>query len=167
MRRMSRFVGHYAPRLLIAVVAILILQTLMPMAPPFIAWLGLMVLLVLVLVLAASIFSHNRGLCERCIASVPLDASAVAVRYSTRFRVAHLFERKLFGVCYLAAVLGCSFVYAHPVGKYLCAAAQASLAYLLLVYVSHQRLQPWCPLCRGGGEEQLTPTAPTPVSSSL
>ena len=71
----------------------------------------------------------------------------------------------MFAVGYLAVVVGSSFLYFDPVGRYVWATVQASLVYLLLVYTTHQRLQPWCPFCRGGGEEQLTPTAPTPVSS--
>jgi hypothetical protein len=96
-----------------------------------------------------------------------LDASTVASRHALRFRVAHLFERKLFALGYLTAVVVSALLYAHPVGRYAWAAAQASLAYLLLVYVTHQRLQPWCPHCRNGGEEWTVPTAPTPVSSRL
>jgi hypothetical protein len=126
-----------------------------------------MVVLAAVVFLAISIFAHNRHLCERCIASLPLDAATVARRYAMRFRVAHLFERKLFALCYLTAVVGSSFLYAHPVGRYGWAAVEASLVYLLLVYVTHQRLQPWCPHCENGGEERTAPSRPTPVSTRL
>src|SRR5205814_4149611 len=111
--------------------------------------------------------AHNRRLCARCIAALPLDASAVADRYALRFRVAHLFESKLFALGYLAVVLGSSLMYAHPVGRYAWAAVEASLMYLLVVYVTHQRLQPWCPYCRNGGDEQVTPTTPAPVSTHV
>jgi hypothetical protein len=164
---MSRVLGHHAPRLLAGLVAILIALTLIPGIPPSIAVPILLASLVAAVVLGGSIFSHNRGLCERCIASMPLEATAVAGRYSARFRVAHFFEHKLFAFGYVAALVGFSLLYFHPLGKYAWAAAQASLAYLLLVYTTHQRLQPWCPQCASGGEEQLTPTAPTPVSSTL
>jgi hypothetical protein len=111
------------------------------------------------------VFAHNRGLCERCIASLPLDASTVAARHAVRFRVAHLFERKRFAAAYLAALVACSLLYAHPIGRYAWAAAQASLIYLLRVYTTHQRLQPWCPRCGNGGRERTAPAAPTPIST--
>jgi hypothetical protein len=164
---MNRIVGHYAPWLLVTIVGALIVLTLLPAASAAVPWPVLMALLVVAVVLAWSIFAHNRRLCERCIASLPLDASTVAGRYAVRFRVAHLFERKLFAVCYLAVVVGSAFLATHPVGRYGWAAAEASLVYLLYVYVTHQRLQPWCPQCRTGGEEQAAPTTPTPVTSHL
>ena len=55
----------------------------------------------------------------------------------------------------------------HPVGRYGWAAVQATLAYLLFVYVTHQRLQPWCPKCRNGGEEVRAPIRPvSPLTRS-
>jgi hypothetical protein len=164
---MSRIVGHYAPWLLAIVVGSLIVLTLVPTLSAEVVWPLLTVMLAAVVFLAFSMFAHNRRLCERCIAALPLDASTVAGRYAVRFRIAHFFERKLFAVCYLAAVVGSSFLYSHPVGRYGWAVAQASLVYLLQVYVTHQRLQPWCPYCKNGGSERTVPTAPTPVSTQL
>jgi high-affinity Fe2+/Pb2+ permease len=164
---MSRLVGHYAPWLLAVVVGVLIALTLAPALTIFIGWEVLILLLAAVGFLAFSIFAHNRRLCERCIASMPLDASTVASRYAVRFRIAHLFERRVFAGCYLGAVVGSSFLYDHPIGRYAWAAAQVSLVYLLRVYVTHQRLQPWCPYCKHGGEERTVPTHPAPVSTQL
>jgi len=162
---MSRIAGHYAPWLLGALVAGLTALTLVPDALAVVPWPVLAALLVGALYLGLSILAHNRGLCERCIASLPLDAARVADRYALRFRVAHLFDRRAFAVCYLGALLVSSLLSGHPLGRYGWAVAESSLVYLLMVYVTHQRLQPWCPYCRGGGEEQVTPTTPTPVSS--
>jgi len=161
---MGRIVGHYASWFLAALVGVLIVLTLVPAAAS-VGWPVLPLMFVITVLLAVSIFLHNRRLCERCIASMPLDAAAVASRYAVRFRVAHLFEHKLFAACYLAGLVGCSLLSTDPVGRYGWAVAQASLVYLLLVYGTHQRLQPWCPRCGNGGEEQSAPTAPTPVSS--
>jgi hypothetical protein len=162
---MSRVAGHYAPWVLTALLAVLIALTLVPAAMADVPWPVLALVLVATVLLAASILAHNRRLCERCIASLPLDASNVASRYAVRFRVAHLFEHKLFALGYLATLIGSAARYAHPEGRYAWALAQASLGYLVFVYVTHQRLQPWCPYCRNGGEELTAPTAPTPVSS--
>ena len=164
---MSRIVGHYAPWLLVTLVGALIVLTLVPAVSSYVAWQVLMMVLVAVIFLAVSMFAHNRHLCARCIASVPLDAPNAAARYALRFRVAHVFERKLYALGYLTVVLGSAFLSSHPVGRYGWAVAEASLVYLLLAYVTHQRLQPWCPHCKNGGEERTAPSTPTPVSSHL
>jgi hypothetical protein len=160
---MSKVVGHYAPWLLAILVGALIVLTLVPADSSFVPWQAMAGLLALAVFLGISILVHNRRLCERCIAALPLDASMVAGRYGIRFRVAHLFESKLFAIGYLAAVAGSAFLYSDPVGRYGWAAVEASLVYLLFVYVTHQRLQPWCPYCKNGGEELSTPTSPSPV----
>jgi hypothetical protein len=164
---MIRIVGHHAPRLLAAVVGLLIVVTVAPAASFLAAWQVLLVVLAVVAFLGYTIFVHNRHLCERCIASMPLDPSTEAVRYGLRFLVAHMFERRAFAFGYLAVVVGSSFLYGHPVGRYGWAAVEASLVYLLFVYVTHQRLQPWCPYCGNGGEELAAPVTPTPVSSHM
>jgi hypothetical protein len=164
---MGRVIGHYAPRLLVGVVAVLVLLTLVPAAAVFVPWPALLVVFALAFLLGVSILVHNRRLCERCIAALPLDASSVAGRYAIRFRVAHLFESRLFALGYLVVLAGSAFLAGDPLGRYAWAAAEASLGYLLLVYVTHQRLQPWCPYCKHGGEEQSTPTTPDPVSTQM
>jgi hypothetical protein len=168
---MSRTAGHYAPWYLAGLVSGLIVLTVVPGLVDLVPWPvlagALLVALVAAVYLALCVFAHNRRLCERCIGAVPLDASRVASRYKLRFRVAHLFERKTLAIGYLATLLGSAVLAVHPVGRYVWAAGQASLIYLLFVYVTHQRLQPWCPRCRNGGEELIAPTRPNPVSSGL
>ena len=162
---MRRIIGHYAPWLLATLVGGLIVLTLVPAVAGFVPWPVPLILIPLAVFLGLSIIVHNRHLCERCIAALPLDAGTVASRYGARFRVAHLFESRVFALGYVAALAGAAFLYGHPVGRYAWAAAEASLGYLLLVYVTHQRLQPWCPQCGHGGEEQTTPSRPTPFST--
>ena len=168
---MSRTAGHYAPWYLAALLSGLIVLTVVPEWADLVPWPvlagALLAVLVAAVYLALCVFAHNRRLCERCIGSVPLDASRVASRYGLRFRVAHLFERKAPAIAYLTALLGSAVLSVHPVGRYAWAAAQASLVYLLFVYVTHQRLQPWCPHCGNGGEEMTAPTTPSPVSSHI
>jgi hypothetical protein len=163
----SRIVGHHAPRILATLVAALIALTLVPAVSSVVPWPVGVGLLAAAVYLGLCVLAHNRRLCERCIASLPLDAAEVASRYAVRFRVAHLFESRLFAIGYLVTLVGSALLYADPVGRYGFAVAEASLVYLLLVYVTHQRLQPWCPYCRNGGEEQSTPTTPRPVSTQL
>ena len=160
-----RTVGHYAPWALAALVGGLILLTAVPALSDAVPWPILLAVLVGVGYLALCLFAHARRLCERCIRSVPLDASRVAERYRMRFRVAHLFEHKPLVIGYLGAVLMTALLAGHPIGRYAWAAAQASLVYLLFVYVTHRRLQPWCPGCRQGGSDLIAPVRPNPVSS--
>jgi hypothetical protein len=167
MTRTTRIIGHYAPWLLATVLVALIVATLVLPVSLFIPWPVLAAVLVVAFFMGTSIRSHNRRLCERCIASLPLDAPTVASRYARRFRVAHLFENKLFALCYLIVLVASSLLYGNPIGRFGWAVAAASLVYLLSVYVTHQRLQPWCPYCRNGGEDQVSPSTPSPVSSQL
>ena len=49
-------------------------------------------------------------------------------------------------------------------GRYLWAICQCTMIYLVLAYSTHRRLQPWCPFCRGGGDEQgADAPEPTPT----
>lgn len=162
----GRIVGHYAPWVLAVLVSALTVLTLLPDTTD-VPWPALAPLLAVALLLGLSILAHNRSLCERCIAALPLDATATAARYARRFTVAHLFENRLLAVGYLAGIVGTSLLSSDPVGRYVWATAEASLVYLLVVYVTHQRLQPWCPRCGHGGEERSAPVTPSPVSSQL
>jgi hypothetical protein len=163
---MNKTVGHYAPWLLGTLLSGLIVLTLVPNGWSFVPLPVLLGLLVVTAYVAFAVFAHNRHLCERCIAALPLDASSAARRYGMRFRVAHLFEHKLLAAGYLLIVVGSSVLYTDPVGRYEWAAVQATLVYLLVVYVTHQRLQPWCPGCRQGGEDVATPITPMPISTA-
>lgn len=162
--RWSRAVGHYAPWILAGVVGALVVTTVLPAAWAMLPWPVPLALIPLALYVGISIIVHNRQLCERCVAALPLDASATAGRYGRRFRVAHLFQDRLFAVCYLLVVAASFVLYADPVGRYATALVESSLVYLLFVYVTHQRLQPWCPYCRQGGDERDAPIVPDPVS---
>ncbi len=164
---MRTAIGHYAPWFLSVVLGALIVLTLVPAAFAAIPWEVLMALLPLAVAAGGYILDHNRHLCGRCIATMPLDPSTAALRYARRFRVVHLFESRLFGIAYLVTVVVSLIVSGNPVGRYGCALTQASLVYLLVVYLTHQRLQPWCPYCRHGGEEHSTPITPSPVSTQV
>ena len=163
--RWSRTVGHYAPWIMVVLVGALTVTTAVPAVSAAVPWFASLALIPLVLYVGVSIIVHNRQLCERCIAALPLDASAAAGRYGRRFRVAHLFQTRFFAACYLAVVAGSFVLYSDPVGRFGTALVESSLVYLLFVYVTHQRLQPWCPYCRhGGGDDETTPVTPDPVS---
>ncbi|GGK29198.1 hypothetical protein GCM10010124_22450 [Pilimelia terevasa] len=158
---MGRVVGHYAPRALAGLVGALLILALVPgLALPWQLWVAV---LGIALGLGLAILAHHRHLCLRCVGALPLNAAAAAERYARRFRAAHLFERRPVALGYLAAVALCSLLYADPVGRYFWVGAQLSLVYLMFAYVTHQRLQPWCPRCRHGGQEHAAPATPTPI----
>jgi hypothetical protein len=93
---------------------------------------------------------HDRQLCERCAASMPLNAAEHAARYRRRFRLAHAGSNPRVLVPYLAVLIGSNFLMS-PAGRIAWAVVQASMVYLILSHTSHRRLQPWCPQCAGGG----------------
>ena len=113
---MVRIVGHYAPWLLGVLVSALTVLTLVPDAVD-VPWPALVPLLGAAIALGLSILVHNRRLCERCIAALPLDATATAARYGRRFRVAHLFQHRLFALGFVAGIVGTSLLYGDPVGR--------------------------------------------------
>jgi hypothetical protein len=104
---------------------------------------------------------HDRNLCEHCAAAVPLDAAERAGRYRLRFGVAHAGGEMRLVVPYLAVLALTNFV-PGTVGKVVWALAQLTLVYALRCGVTHRRLQPWCPWCRGGGQDDPVSTDPLP-----
>lgn len=115
---------------------------------------------------------HDRRLCEQCLSSMPLDASRTAARCGRRFALAHLGSDRRFVVGYLVVLIGSNFVLldttALPAsaGRWLWAAIQSTMIYLILAYSTHRKLQPWCPQCRdGGGGTDVDAPEPVPTGS--
>lgn len=158
--RALRLWGHMSADLLCAAVVAAVGLGLYP--PPAALQLTLPVALaVFVLACWLAMRRHDRGLCEHCAAAVPLDAAHRAARYRLRFRAAHAGGQPRVVVVYLAVLALANFAPGIP-GRILWAAAQLSLVYALRAAVTHRRLQPWCPLCRGGGVEDTVSTDPLP-----
>jgi hypothetical protein len=107
---------------------------------------------------------HDRRLCERCMASMPLNPSEHAVHLNRRFATVHLAQRPLWVVLYLLGLIGTNVILVMndslPV-KLLWAAAQLTMVYLVLAHGSHRKFQPWCPQCANGGTERER--APEPL----
>ncbi|MGN6607883.1 MAG: hypothetical protein ACTHMS_12850 [Jatrophihabitans sp.] len=142
--------GHYGGESLIVAIAASILVGLFPQ--PGYAGLGLALAIIAGVVGGFVLMRrHDRRLCEMCMAHMPLNPSAEAERKKWRFWLAHNGSEMRFVGPYLAVVLGSSFAYDY-IGKWVWAAIQASLIYLVLAQVTHRRLQPWCPWCRSGGD---------------
>jgi hypothetical protein len=152
--------GHNAPEVLsICVVGLVAARTFPPPPALILPIAGLLAALVLTSWLLLR--RHDRRLCETCIAGLPLDPSQRAARYGFRFRTAHIGSSRLLVAGYLAVVVGSNLL-PGTVGRLIWAAAQLSMLYLVLSYVTHRRLQPWCPQCRNGGGGDPVLHEPTP-----
>jgi len=152
--------GHWGAQLLIAAIVAAIALRLRPPPPGSPAALMLpLAILAFVLVSWLMMRQHDRRLCERCIAGMPLDAAARAARYRIRFDIAHLGSNRPLVLAYLALLIGVNFI-PGSIGAVIWTLTQTTMIYLVLAYSTHRRLQPWCPHCRGGGghdDEVVTP----------
>ena len=170
----ARRLGHWAPQVLVAVIAASIVSVLWP--PAYDAPAAVVVpatLVALVLLSWVGLRQHERRLCEECMASLPLDPAGAALRYRARLAVAHLATDLRLVVGYLlvlvtgsVVLLDLATVPAH-VGRPLWVALQLTLVYLVLSYSTHRRLQPWCRRCSGGGDDHVETPDPLPTGSGV
>lgn len=121
------------------------------------AWLGVAVGLGALTISAL----WHRGLCEACITAVPLDAPRLGARYRRQFAVIHTLTRTrtrvTVGALVAATVMKLTILAWLP-ALAVCAAA---IFWGAIALLRHQRLQPWCPYCGGGGSaHDPTVTAP-------
>lgn len=156
--------GHSAPVALCAAIVAVIVMGLYPLS-------GTAALTVPVAVLGVVLTSwlamrrHDRSLCERCVAALPLNPAERAVRCQRMFWVTHRGLEPRYLVPYLTVLIGSNFA-TSVAGRVAWAVIQSSMIYLILAYTSHRRLQPWCPWCRGGdggGERDDVAPPPPPV----
>jgi hypothetical protein len=160
-QRLAARCGHFGPELLSVSVLAVIAYGLHPPVGPF-ALTAPLALLIFVLGSWVLMRRHDRGLCERCLAGLPLNAAEVAARYQRRFWLAHNLSRPRVLVPYLIVLVGSDFV-ATGAGRIVWAIVQSSMIYLIMSYTTHRRLQPWCPWCQGGdGGGEHAPTDPQP-----
>lgn len=159
--------GHSAAELLVTSIGAAIIVGLRPL--PGVAGLVVPVaLMAFVLTSWLMMRRHDRMLCERCVASMPLNPSQLAARYRRRFWMSHTGAERRFLLPYFAVLLGSNFFMGSTVGRLGWAAVQASMIFLVLSYSTHRRFQPWCPWCSegGGGSERPDPVTPDPLPNS-
>ena len=159
--------GHYGTESLIVAIAGSIAVGVYP--PP-----GLFALtapLALVLFVIGSwllMRRHDRHLCERCMASMPLNPAEDAARMRNRFWMAHTGSEPRFLIPYFAVIFGASLAF-NTIGRIPWAIIQSSMIYLVLSHSTHRKLQPWCPWCSegGGGSRVDTPDPIQPRDTEL
>jgi hypothetical protein len=148
-------------------------MVLRPVPATPLALLAPILLMALVIASWIAMRQHDRGLCERCMGSMPLNPSEAAARSRRRFFVTHLGSNRRVVAGYLIALVAANILLlpgpgvTQTMGEYAWAAVQTSLIYLVVCYTTHRRLQPWCPECEGGGpgDDERTWT-PAPSGSS-
>ena len=87
--RLAAVWGHLAPQALIVSIVGVILLRLNPPSEPTLA-LGVSIALITFVVASWLLMRrHDRGLCEHCMAGMPLNPSELAVRYKRRFWLSH------------------------------------------------------------------------------
>jgi hypothetical protein len=162
--RLAERWGHFAPGALITSIVGVILIRERPPADPALALDVSVTLIAFVLASWLMMRRHDRGLCEHCLAAMPLNPSELAVRYRRRFWLSHTGAEPRFVVAYLVVLIGSNFA-TSPAGHVVWILAQTSMIYVILAYSTHRRLQPWCPWCRdgGGGADDNRPAAPDPL----
>lgn len=160
-----RLWGHLAADLLCGVIVTMIGLRFYP-PPPAMALTVSAALVAFVLMCWVAMRRHDRGLCEHCVAALPLDAAERAARYRLRFRVVHAGSEPRLAVPYLATLVLVNFAPGEW-GRLLWVVMQLTLIYALRCAVAHRRLQPWCPWCSGGGDKDRADTDPLPHSRQL
>jgi hypothetical protein len=159
--RFLQRLGHYANPVLLLAVAATVPLGFFDNAPARIAG-GLCTATVLAAIVLD--FRHDAGLCERCIAAMPLNAPDRVRQSRTRamLRIRHTPRR--IGLVVLAVILVASFIPLH--GWH--AGADGAFSSLIVVvfwaslYV-HRKVEPWCPWCHprdDGGSEAWEPDGP-------
>lgn len=105
----------------------------------------------------------HRGLCEACISAVPLDAPRLGARHRRQFAAIHALTRTRTRVTVGALVAATVMKLTILVWLPALAVCAAAIFWGAIALLRHQRLQPWCPYCGGGGSaHDPTVTAPPP-----
>jgi hypothetical protein len=161
--------GHWGSQVLIAALFVTIAIVVRPLPYDSAAMTLVPVLLVLTVVASWLLMrQHDRRLCEDCLRGLPLNPAQDAARFRRRLMLAHLAGDRRVVVSYLLLLLASNLALVPGsvppvVGRALWAAVQSTMIYLMLAYGTHRRLQPWCPQCRGGGDDRQDADAPDPL----
>lgn len=118
---------------------------------------------------SATIGPHEKQLCERCSAAVPLDPQAKAARWDRMLWLVHQ-RRALVSVLVVIGVKALALDHAFRPGAWsfiMDALILTAVSVFAVAQRVHRRLQPWCPYCRweGGGKEEAVPEVPDPAAS--
>lgn len=132
-------------------------------------WVAVAAWALFIIALGADLGHHKERLCERCIATTPLDAQAQAERRRPVLRLHHALKIRTAVTAVLLALSLWVTRGRHPPGwSYLADAVfLAALGVSLGSNFWHRKLYPWCPYCRwgDGGDHEASPDVPAPAVS--
>lgn len=144
--------GHFAPQLLSLAIIGSILLGVRSAEPTTLSLLASIALLLFVILTWLLMRQHDRHLCEQCARSIPLNAAERAARYRLRFAITHAgSDLRLVGLYLLVLLASNGLLMVPHGGRWVWAAIQTSMIYLIMSHATHRRLQPWCPWCSEGG----------------
>jgi hypothetical protein len=146
-------IGHYAPA---AAMVFIVCSCVTDLLPTRISNDISRAYIPFVIVIVYLLVRHKRTLCERCVTDMPLDGDARAARPLTRvaLHMAHLARDKRIGLGVVVVVIGATVTYylkLHLLNVLLLEVVLLAVLALWRSLTVHQRLQPWCPWCRGPG----------------
>ncbi len=157
----ASWLGHNAPRLLILSACLGISAVFWPTSLGALI-VGLSILnLTLSVVIIFTWIRHDNRLCDFCHDEFPVDGEIQAERYHRRFRVVHsliAIGAIVLSTMVLPIVLPDSWAYAASI------AGNSFLIYWSVAFLTHRRLQFWCPFCRDDGDwdDPVPEPAPDP-----
>lgn len=161
-------IGHRFSTIISGVIFLILLSVWIDM-PLSIRVIMSLLLAAVVLFGWAALRKHNRSLCEECL--LPLQPEKDAEKYHRRLNTAHLCtDEPYYLIMYIASLaIVTSLVFSVPnfFTIILWEIGQLGLIYLLLSNSTHHRLQPWCPICRHGGSENLIEPDLHPVDAGV
>jgi hypothetical protein len=148
-------IGHYAPA---AAMVFIVCSCVTDLLPTRISNDISRAYIPFVIVIVYLLVRHNRSLCVRCVAGMPLDGDTRAARplNRTALHLTHLVGRdknkaRLGLFALVAASTAVYFLGLHWLNTVLLETGLLALLVLWRSLTVHQRLQPWCPWCRGPG----------------
>jgi hypothetical protein len=162
---LARLIGHYGAR---AIPIYLIGSVAVDIAAPRLAGstaLSTATSLALLASVMCNFAYHERQLCERCMAAMPLDGPERADRYDRTLRTVHKVwshtKRTLLimlGMALLTFFGGrlldmSQYERTVAFGLLVC----VPIALFLLAVDRHDKLRPWCPYCRWGWKPKPSP----------
>lgn len=147
---------HLAGPAIYAYIALIIATLWLPEPPRIV---GLLMLGGLVGIVFAGM-KHDRELCERCMARMPLDSDAAVRRNRPILKARHHSWWILGTVIGLLVIQDLFPAHSWKSGA-VATLGNVVIALFFFVVDRHNRLQPWCPWCRGGGDDEaLVPDTP-------
>lgn len=164
--RFLKHISHFEARFVLATLPLMVASQIFR-DTPVVAWLGTLGFLCVYATWIGHHIHDRYWDCDYCVRHFPLDAAAEAARKERWLRAAHM-RRQIIIAGGVAAILMIAGQFVLPIiGIVATLAIYLGFGALAHIRKQHNRLGPWCPICRrdGGGHHEHVPIAPEPVPS--